>query len=116
MFSQWLDANPSVMEWSSESHVVRYYDPVQMKNRRYYPDFYMKVATRDGGFRKYLVEVKPYRETLPPRKTKRQSKKTQLYQESTYLTNRAKWEAAEKYCKKMGLEWKVLTEKELFNK
>ena len=116
MFSQWLDMNPSVIEWSSESHVVNYYDPVQMKRRRYYPDYYMKVTTRDGGFRKYLVEIKPYRETLPPKKTKGQSKKTKLYQESTYLTNQAKWEAAKRYCQKMGLEWKIITEKEMFNK
>ena len=31
-----------------------------------------------------------------------------------YVQNRAKWEAAEKWCKKKGdIEFKILTEKEL---
>jgi len=42
-FCRWLDANPSVIKWSSENIYIQYYDPIQKKNRRYYPDFYMEV-------------------------------------------------------------------------
>jgi Straboviridae/Kyanoviridae head completion nuclease len=116
MTCQWLDCNPDVMSWSSEGHIVYYYDPVQMKKRRYYPDFYAEILNKDRVPIKYIIEVKPYRETMPPRKTNRQSKKTKLYQEATWLTNQAKFNAAKQYCKKMGYRFQLLTERELFGK
>ncbi len=111
LFCQWLDANKKVTAWSSEAIIIPYYDPVQKKKRRYYPDFWMKVENK-----KYLIEVKPFKETKPPSKRGKKSSKTKLHQEATYLTNQAKFDAAQKYCKKMGYEWKVLTERQLFKK
>jgi len=116
MMCQWLDSNPDVIEWSSESHIVYYYDPVRMKKRRYYPDFFAKIVNKDGNPVKYIIEVKPNKETKEPRVTKKQSKKTQLYNEATYLTNQAKFNAAQKYCKKMGYNFKIITERELFGR
>lgn len=115
LFCQWLDANESVLEWSSEMHTIRYYDPIQKKRRRYFPDFWMRVNTTEG-IKEYLIEVKPYKETQPPKPSNRKSHRTRLTEEATYVTNMAKFEAAEKYCKKMGLIWRVMTEKELFGK
>lgn len=115
LFCQWLDANEYVISWSSENIVIPYYDPVQMKRRRYFPDFWMKVRTANG-IEQYVIEIKPRKETRPPTKRGKKSKKTQLYQEATYLTNQAKFEAAQKYCRKMGYNWKILTERELFGK
>lgn len=40
MFAQWLDLQESIIKWSSESIQIRYFDPVQQKIRRYYPDFF----------------------------------------------------------------------------
>lgn len=116
MFCQWLDVNAIVLEWSSENIAIPYYDPVQQKNRRYYPDFWMKVKNKKGGTAKYVVEIKPAKETKPPTKRGRKTKKTQLFQESTWITNQAKFKAAEQYCKKMGYIFKIMTEKELFFK
>ena len=111
LFCQWLDSNEGILEWSSEGICIPYYDPVQMKKRRYYPDFWIK--TNRG---KFLVEVKPYKEIKPPSKRGNKTTKTKIHQEATYITNIAKWKAAEQYCKKMNLQWKILTEKELFKK
>ena len=36
-----------------------------------------------------------------------------LYEQKTWVVNQAKWEAAEKWAKKKGIEFKILTEKEL---
>ena len=116
MACQWLDSDPRVLKWSSESHIVYYYDPIQMKNRRYYPDFFAVILNKHKEPVKYIIEVKPNKETRPPVKTRGQSKKTQLYQEATWLTNQAKFDAAQKYCKKLGYHFKLLTEKEMFGR
>ena len=116
MFCQWLDITPSVIEWSSENIYIKYYDPVQGRTRRYYPDFYMMVSEPDNKYRRYIVEIKPHREISPPRKTTKKSNKTLRYQQATYLTNQAKFEAADEYCKKIGMKFKIITEQQLFNK
>lgn len=113
MFSQWLDANPLVLEWSSESLTIPYYDPLKRKTRRYYPDFFIKVLNNNNKAVSYVVEVKPEHELYPPKKGNK-SKKTIMWQEATYVTNQAKWKAAENYCKKMGHHFKIITENQLF--
>ena len=115
-FCRWLDANPSVIKWSSENIYIQYYDPVQQKNRRYYPDFYMEVLGISGKLKRYIVEIKPQHETVLPVKTAKKSKKTMLYQEASYLTNQAKWKAARQYCNKLGYDFRIITERQLFGK
>lgn len=113
-YCQWLDITPAVLEWSSEGHCIRYLDPTQRdKTRRYYPDFYVCLHT-DKGKRRFLVEVKPDKDTKPPNKRGKKSQKTKATMTRTYLINQAKFRAAEVYSKKMGFIFKVLTEKQLF--
>ena len=116
MFCQWLDANSSVIKWSSENIVVNYYDPVQMKNRMYLPDFYVEFINKNDKVKRYIVEIKPQHETQLPVKSKKKSKKTMMYQEATYLTNQAKWKAARQYCDKLGYDFRIITERQLFGK
>lgn len=116
MFCQWADMNDNIIEWSSESITIKYFDPTQNKIRRYYPDFLIKIKDKNNKIKKWLIEVKPYHETLPPKITRKKSKKTIIHQENTYIRNKAKWEAANKYCNKMNWQFKVLTENQLFNK
>ena len=114
-FCQWLDANLTVFEWSSENIAIPYYDPVMMKRRRYFPDFWMKIKNRDDSVDKYIIEIKPHKECVPPKKGRKKPSTLRL-QEATYLTNQAKFKAATDYCHKLGYKFKILTEKELFNK
>ena len=116
MMCQWLDCNVEVVKWSSEGHVIPYYDPVQMKRRRYFPDYYAVILNKNKDPVKYIIEVKPNKETKPPVKTRGQSRKTKLHQEATWLTNQAKFDAAQQYCKKLGYRFKLLTEREMFGK
>jgi hypothetical protein len=37
-----------------------------------------------------------------------------IIREQTFLINRAKFKAAEEYCKKLGMKFVVITEKDLF--
>ena len=113
-YCQWLDVNKAVLEWSSEGHCIRYLDPFkQNRSRRYFPDYYVCIWTGEGK-KKFLVEIKPEKDLKPPPKNSKKSPKTLQIIEHTYIVNQAKFRAAEEYCKKMGYEFKILTEKQLF--
>jgi hypothetical protein len=111
-FMVYCDTNDSVLEWSSEETIVRYYDSISKKIRRYFPDFLIKVKESDGSIKKYMIEIKPSKQTIPPAKPKRQTKRyiSEVYE---YVRNQAKWEAAREWCADRGYEFKVLTETEL---
>ena len=106
-FMQWCDATPSVLEWGSEEIAIPYISPVDGKRHKYYPDFYVKVKNK-----KYMVEVKPNRQTKEP-KTQKKLTKRYVTEVVTYSVNRAKWKAAEEFCKDFGWEFMLITEKEL---
>jgi len=112
-FMRWCDNDPQVLQWSSESIKIPYMDPIRRRQRRYYPDFWIKVKDKNGNIVKYVVEIKPYKESVPP-KVRGKTKKARRYDAKAYLVNQAKWRAAADYCKKMGYKFKVLTERELF--
>jgi hypothetical protein len=111
-FMVYCDTNNTILEWSSEETVIRYYDPISKKVRRYFPDFAIKVKEENGSIKKYVIEIKPKRQTLPPPKPKRQTK-GYIYEAYEYAKNQAKWEAAREWCADRGYEFKVLTESEL---
>lgn len=110
----WLDENPHVIFWSSENVVIPYYHPFKKRIARYFPDFMASIKDKDGKITKYLIEVKPYKETILPVSKPNSKKKTRIYGEMTYIINTEKWKAAEAYCNKNGLKWQLLTEKEIF--
>jgi hypothetical protein len=106
---QWLDLNPTIYEWSSEGHCISYLDPFTTKSRRYYPDFFVRTKNR-----KFIVEIKPEKFTKMPISDSKSSEKTINTRKQTYYLNQAKFKAAKEYCKKMGFEFLILTEKQLF--
>ena len=112
-FFQWCDKNENVLEWSSESVIVPYVSPVDGKVHRYFVDG--TVVLREGDkIDKYLVEIKPEKQTKPPVESKRKKKSTILYEKITYAVNQAKWAAAEKFANKKDMNFIILTEHELF--
>ena len=112
IYMKYLDGNPNVMEWGSETVIVPYYNPVEKRTRRYFVDFYVKVMTGRGMIKKYIIEIKPYNQCFPPKKPKRQ---TAAYKNkiNAYVVNQSKWKAAKKYADKRDWEFVVITEKEL---
>ena len=108
----YCDNNQNVLEWASEEIALPYKSPVDNKFHRYFPDFYMKVKENNGAIKKYIIEVKPAKQTIPPKKPKRQTK-GYLYEAYEYAKNQAKWQAATSFCKDRQWEFKVITEKEL---
>ena len=112
-FCNWCDTNESILEWGSEEFWIPYLSPIDNRTHRYFPDFIIKVKESTGDIKTYVIEVKPKRQTKPPIKKKRVSK-SYLYEIKTYSVNQAKWNAASEWCKDRKIEFKVLTENELF--
>lgn len=117
-YFQKLDQQPDVVEWSSEELMVQYVSPVDNRTHRYFPDCKFTVRQPDGTLRKFLVEIKPHKETLPPtRKTPVRSPKAYrrlLEETNLFMVNQAKWAAAKAWCRQQGYEFVVLTERDLF--
>jgi hypothetical protein len=111
-FMHWCDLNESVVSYGSEEFFIPYRSPVDYKTHRYFPDFIIKIKEQSGEFKTYVIEVKPKKQTIPPKQPKRKTKNW-LYEMKTYSVNQAKWEAAEEWCRGRGMEFKVITEKEL---
>jgi hypothetical protein len=111
-FCVYCDSNTNIIEWQSEEFCIPYRSPIDNKIHRYFPDFFIKYKDTDGKIKSSLIEVKPLRQTAPPAKPKRQTKKY-LSEAFEYAKNQAKWQAAREYCKDRMWEFKVLTEKEL---
>jgi hypothetical protein len=112
-FMRFLDTNSGVVEWSSESLPISYFNPVKNKICRYYPDFLVKYKGKDGEYHIELIEIKPYRETQPPKIHGNKKQSTLLMECRTWSINQAKWEAAKKFCEQRGITFRLMTEKEL---
>jgi hypothetical protein len=111
-FCVYCDTNERILEWSSEEKFVPYRSPIDGKIHRYFPDFLIKVKESNGSIKKYMIEIKPKKQTAPPPKPQRQTKKyiSEVYE---YAKNQAKWEAAKEWCADRGYEFKIITENEL---
>ena len=111
-FMVYCDKNSKILEWGSEEIALPYISPHDSRVHRYFPDFYIKVQENTGKIKRYLIEVKPLKQTVKPKKPKRQSK-GYIREAFEYARNQAKWKAAREYCADRMWEFKVITEKEL---
>ena len=73
----------------------------------------MKVKEQSGEIKKYIIEIKPKKQTIPPIQTSKKRNKTFINEVKTYVVNEAKWKAAEEWCKDHLLEFMVITEDQL---
>ena len=110
-FCGYCDLNENILEWGSEEFFIPYRAP-DGKTRRYFPDFIIKVKENTGKIKTYVIEVKPFKQTKPPRKRKKVTQ-SYIYECKTYATNQAKWQAANEWCKDHQVEFKIITEREL---
>ena len=116
IFLQWCDTTDAVIRYSSEECIIPYVSPIDCKQHRYFVDFFVSILQEDGTVKNFLVEIKPFSQTIPPKATKKHPETSESYQEAvrTFLVNQAKWEQAKKVCKKRNWEFMILTENELF--
>jgi len=105
----WCDETKEVLRWSSEEIIIPYFFEVDKKYHRYFLD--LKIVFKDKGT--YLIEIKPHKQTTPPKKPKNAKSRQYISEALTYVKNRQKWEAADKYAKDRGWKFEIWTENEL---
>lgn len=113
MLMQKFDSHPDVLEWSSEELAIPYRSPLDNRVHRYFPDFVVKRKGIDGKIETIMVEVKPYKQTMPPQVQQGKPTKRYLNEVATWGINSSKWKAAEAYCQDRGWKFIKITEKEL---
>lgn len=111
-YFQFLDNNPKCLKWNSEGITVPYFWEVDNKWHQYYIDLAATFQEKDKT-QMYLIEIKPYRQTLLPQDSPKKRKKTLLTEQITFSQNQSKWKAASEFALKNGLKFIILTEKDL---
>lgn len=113
MIMRWLDLNPNVLTWSSESTVVPYRSPQDNSYHRYFVDFSCQYKDSSGKVSNIMIEYKPKKFTIPPVKSKRMSDKTFRNLCETWVKNQAKWKAAREFAEARNATFMVLTEEHI---
>lgn len=106
-FMRMCDNHPSISGWASEAQRIPYRNPITGKMTHYVPDFFIVYTDKDGARNAECIEIKPKMQTLENAKS--QGEKYQA------VINMAKWEAAQQWCKRNGVRFRVVTEEQLFN-
>jgi hypothetical protein len=112
---RFFDDNSSVIQWKSESVVIPYVKPTDGRIHKYYTDFMVEIRDKTGVNRKYIIEVKPYKQTLPPTTNGNKKPKTFLLEQINFGINNCKWKAAREWCNKNGYQFSIITEKDIKN-
>jgi len=112
-FFRWADMNENILFWGSENIIIPYINPLDNKVHRYFVDNFIVFKDRDGKKQKFLIEIKPSKQVAKPVVSKKKKQSTMLYEQTTWITNQAKWEAAKKWAHKKDCQFIILTEKEL---
>jgi hypothetical protein len=108
-FMLFCDNNPAVEQWSSESVKIPYRDPLTGKNTVYVPDFLIVYTDKNQKRHAELIEIKPNNQAV------RESVGKNPYNQAQYIKNMAKWEAASAWCKSRGVQFRVVSERDIFH-
>ena len=111
-FCSWCDLNENILEWGSEEFWIPYRSPIDNKIHKYFPDFLIKIKEPNGKVRTYVIELKPKKQTVPP-KQKSRITESYIFEAKTYAVNQAKWKAAKEFCADRRIEFKLVTEDDL---
>jgi hypothetical protein len=111
-FMRWVDSNSNILSWGSESVIIPYQNPLTGRVSRYFTDFNVTLRNKNGQIEKFIVEIKPSSQTVPPNQ-KQKNKKTLMRQQAEYVKNQAKWLAATAFCESKNSRFIIITEKHL---
>ena len=69
-FCRMCDENENITRWGSECVEIPYRSPLDNRWHKYYPDFMCKIKNKSGTIDKLIIEVKPEKQTKPPKTDK----------------------------------------------
>lgn len=107
-FMQFLDNNEHILQWASEAIQIPYRHPLTGKQTIYVPDFLITYRTKDNTMRAELVEIKPKKQSIIESKMSSRDR-------AVVAINHAKWDAAQKWCSRNSISFRVITEEQLFH-
>jgi hypothetical protein len=111
-FMRWCDKTDTILKWSSESIAIPYFDTIQKKNRKYYADNFVEIL-EGVNIKRYLVEIKPFKQTQAPIESKGKKRSNLLFEQMQWVNNNDKWRAAKNFAISNGMDFIIITEKEL---
>ena len=106
-FMRFCDSNDHIISWSSESLVIPYVNPLTGKKTRYIPDFLIQYRNKHNKVVTELIEIKPKKQSILESKANNRDR-------AIVAVNYAKWAAAQKWCQRNGLTFRVITEDDIF--
>ncbi len=115
-FCQYCDVNPNITKWSSEPTGIPYWSPIDKKEHKYFVDYYIQVK-KGEVLENWLIEIKPEEQYALHKRPKEPlgnltEKKVRSYNEKlkTWITNRAKFEAATRFAESRGYKFGAINE------
>lgn len=106
-FMRFCDSNDNILQWASESIVIPYRHPLTGRMTNYIPDFLITYRDKTNRMRAELIEIKPKKQSIIESKASDRDR-------AIVAVNYAKWDAATKWCRRQGLQFRVITEDDIF--
>ena len=106
-FMRFCDTNNNILQWASESIVIPYRHPLTGKMTNYVPDFLITYRTRDNRMCAEVIEIKPKKQSVIESKASARDR-------AVVAVNYSKWDAATKWCRRLGMQFRVITEDDIF--
>jgi hypothetical protein len=106
-FMRFCDNNDNIVMWASESLTIPYRHPLTGKQTIYVPDFLIQYRNKRNQVVTELIEIKPKKQSVLESKASARDK-------AIVAVNYAKWAAAQKWCKRQGIVFRVITEDDIF--
>jgi hypothetical protein len=104
---RFCDSNDNIIQWASESISIPYRHPLTGKMTNYVPDFLVVYKNRNNSIRAEVIEIKPKSQSIINERAKERDR-------AIVAVNYAKWDAAMKWCQRQGLQFRVITEDDMF--
>lgn len=102
-----FDNHPNVEQWASETIEIPYISPVDGRWHKYIPDFFVIYIDKDDNRHGEIIEVKPASQTYEDLAKSRKDQKE-------LIVNHAKWKYAVEWCKAQGIEFRIMTEEQIY--
>jgi hypothetical protein len=106
-FMRFCDTNDHIVMWASESINIPYRNPLTGKQTIYVPDFLIQYRNKRNQVVTELIEIKPKKQSVV-------ESKSSANERAVVAVNYAKWAAAQAFCKRQGITFRVLTEEDIF--